>query len=127
MKNPEYLTKDRLKSELKKHGVTFDVNENKDYYVQLYRKHVLKGKSAGSRQRSEFSSDEELVVRHSPRLPRKHMVQVSTKWNIITIWRRVHLDPAMRMYMLNVIIFPCSHSAAESHTATEAIKDRRIP
>ena len=61
---PENLTKERLKSELKKHGVSFELNENKDYYVRLYRSRV--GSPAGRRQRSEFSSDEELV-RRSPR------------------------------------------------------------
>lgn len=61
---PENLTKERLKAELKKHGVAFDQNENKDYYVRLYRSNV--NRPAGRRQRSEFSSDEELV-RRSPR------------------------------------------------------------
>lgn len=61
---PENLTKERLKQELKRNGVTFDQNENKDYYVRLYRSKVLR--TGGRRQRSEFSSDEELV-RHSPR------------------------------------------------------------
>ena len=74
LNNPEYLPKDRLKTELKKHGVAFNNNENKDYYVQLYRKHVLKGK-AKQQQRSEFSSDEEFV-RHSPRLTRRQQVGV---------------------------------------------------
>ena len=45
---PENLTKDRLKAELK--HVAFDPNENKDYYVRLYRSKVG---STGRRQRSE--------------------------------------------------------------------------
>lgn len=65
---PENLTKDRLKVELKKHGVAFDPNENKDYYVRLYRSKV--SRSTGRRQRSELSSDEELV-RRSPRFGTK--------------------------------------------------------
>lgn len=65
---PENLTKDRLKVELKKHGVPFDLNENKDYYVRLYRSKVVR--SAGRRQRGELSSDEELV-RRSPRFGTK--------------------------------------------------------
>ena len=71
---PEYLTKDRLKGELKKHGVTFEPSENKDYYVQLYRKYILRGKGGRAKgQRSEFSSDEELVSA-SPRLTRRQQV-----------------------------------------------------
>lgn len=68
---PEYLTKDRLKAELKKHGVSFLPSEMKDYYVQLYKKQVLRGK--GKVARSEFSSDEELT-RQSPRLAKKQTV-----------------------------------------------------
>ena len=65
---PENLTKDRLKSELKRHGVSFDHNENKDYYVRLYRSKV--SRQTGRRQRSEFSSDEE-IIRRSPRVGAK--------------------------------------------------------
>lgn len=68
---PEYLTKDRLKAELKKYGVSFLPSEMKDYYVQLYKKQVLRGK--GKVARSEFSSDEELT-RQSPRLAKKQTV-----------------------------------------------------
>lgn len=67
--NPEYLAKDRLKAELKKRGISFSPNENKDYYVQLYRDEVMHGKET-ERTRSEFSSDEE-YVRQSPRPARK--------------------------------------------------------
>ena len=67
--NPEYLPKDRLKTELKKRGVSFSPNENKDYYVQLYRDEVMGGK-AREKVRSEFSSDEEFI-RQSPRPSRK--------------------------------------------------------
>lgn len=74
---PEHVTKDRLKSELKRHGVSFGPNENKDYYVQLYRRHVLRGKGGSQKaQRSEFSSDEELGARHSPRQGRRQQQQV---------------------------------------------------
>lgn len=74
MNQPENLTKDRLKAELKKHGVSFQPHETKDYYVQLYRKEVLRGKGGRGRTvRSEFSSDEEFV-RQSPRLAKKQMV-----------------------------------------------------
>ena len=74
MNQPENLTKDRLKAELKKHGVSFQPHEMKDYYVQLYRKEVLRGKGGRGRTvRSEFSSDEEFV-RQSPRLAKKQMV-----------------------------------------------------
>ena len=38
--NPENLSKDRLKAELKKHGIRFNHSENKPYYVELYRRKV---------------------------------------------------------------------------------------
>ena len=58
---PENLTRDRLKSELKRQGVTFSPSQPKNYYVQLYRQRVMTQRgSASRRQRSEFSSDEEL-------------------------------------------------------------------
>ena len=63
---PEHLTKDRLKSELKRQGVTFSPSQPKNYYVQLYREQVLNSSSRVAttrRQRSEFSSDEELSRR----------------------------------------------------------------
>ena len=62
--NPEYLPKDRLKQELKKHGVSFNPNENKDYYVQLYRDQVMHGKEP-EKFKSEFSSDEEFAQQSS--------------------------------------------------------------
>ena len=68
-KTPENLTKDRLKTELKKHGVSFDPHQNKDYYVQLYKKGVQESKG-GAHTRShkgEFSSDEEFIAKRSPR------------------------------------------------------------
>ena len=58
---PENLTKDRLKAELKKQGVTFSPTQPKSYYVQLYRERLMTQKgSATRRHRSEFSSDEEI-------------------------------------------------------------------
>lgn len=52
--NPENLPKDRLKAELKKKGISFNTNENKKYYVDLYRKKILNPELA----RSEFSDDD---------------------------------------------------------------------
>ena len=66
--NPELQTKDRLKAELRKKGIPFEQNENKDYYVRLYRSKVVKPRER--RSRGEFSSDEELV-RRSPRFGSK--------------------------------------------------------
>lgn len=60
--NPDYLSKDRLKSELKLHGVKFNQNENKPYYVNLYRKRVMDSEQS----RHEFSSDEELTRSYKP-------------------------------------------------------------
>ena len=79
---PENLTKDRLKQELRKSGVSFDQNENKDYYVRLYRNKILRG--GGSRPRSEFSSDEE-AVRRSPRSwGKKQLVRTAVRaiWSV---------------------------------------------
>ena len=77
--NPEYLSKDRLKQELKKRGISFNPNENKDYYIQLYRDKVMHGKEV-EKGRSEFSSDEEFV-RQSPRAARKQQkVRVLFGW-----------------------------------------------
>lgn len=69
---PENLTKERLKQELRKNGVPFEPNENKDYYVRLYRSRVAH--PAARRTRGEFSSDEELV-RRSPRFGGKTQKQ----------------------------------------------------
>ena len=70
--NPENATKERLKLELKRAGVNFEPYENKEYYVRLYRTHVLRakgGSAKGKTRSSELSSDEEVVskTRESPR------------------------------------------------------------
>lgn len=52
--NPENLSKDRLKTELKRKGIDFGTQENKKYYVDLYRKKVMDVQSL----RSEFSDDD---------------------------------------------------------------------
>lgn len=57
--NPEAQSKDKLKAELKKHGVSFAPNKPKDYYVQLYKEKILLERPA--RHRSELSSDEEII------------------------------------------------------------------
>lgn len=66
--NPEYLSKDRLKSELKTHGIRFNQNENKQYYVNLYRKRLMDTEQS----RHEFSSDEEFT--RSPKQEKKQQV-----------------------------------------------------
>lgn len=65
--NPEYLSKDRLKSELKNHGIKFNHNENKQYYVNLYYKNIMQEDNV----RGEFSSDEDL----SKRVPKQEKKQ----------------------------------------------------
>lgn len=69
--NPEHATKERLKLELKKAGISFEPYENKEYYVRLYRTHVLRAKGGsvkGKTRSSELSSDEEVMrKRESPR------------------------------------------------------------
>lgn len=56
---PENLTKDRLKQELERFDIQFEPNENKAYYINLYRKRLLSKKQV-RRVRSEFSSDEDI-------------------------------------------------------------------
>lgn len=68
--NPDNLTKERLKAELKKKGIRFNANEYKSYYVDLYRRKVMKQAETAS-YRSEFSDDD---VRHSPRTARKQVI-----------------------------------------------------
>lgn len=67
--NPEYLSKDRLKSDLKTHGIRFNHNENKQYYVKLYRKRIMDTEQS----RQEFSSDEEFT--RSPKQEKKQQVR----------------------------------------------------
>ena len=64
--NPENLSKDRLKKELSKKKITFSPTRNKDYYVSLYREKIMSGTK--TRQRSEFSSDDEVLVRRGQRV-----------------------------------------------------------
>ncbi len=53
--DPESLSKDKLKAELRRSGVSFNQYENKPYYVNLYRAKIKERESS----RSEFSDDEE--------------------------------------------------------------------
>ena len=83
---PEYLTKDRLKAELKKSGVSFEPNENKDYYVQLYKKHIMRGKGGRVKgRRSEFSSDEELTAKYSLRRTEKQQVRALIRMKSVRV------------------------------------------
>ncbi len=59
MNNPENLSKDRLKEELRKRGIPFSPAKNKDYYVSLYKDNLARR----ARIRSEFSSDDEAFKR----------------------------------------------------------------
>ena len=56
---PEHLTKDRLKQELERFDIPYEPNENKTYYVNLYKKKLVSKKQV-RRIRSEFSSDEDI-------------------------------------------------------------------
>lgn len=56
---PEHLTKERLKQELERFNIQYEPNENKSYYVNLYKKKLLSKKPV-RRLRSEFSSDEDI-------------------------------------------------------------------
>ena len=57
---PEHLTKERLKQELERFDIPYEPNENKTYYVNLYKKRLLSSKKPVRRVRSEFSSDEDI-------------------------------------------------------------------
>ena len=80
---PEHLTKDRLKSELKRRGVTFSLSQPKSYYVQLYRERVLTPSagraSISTRYRSEFSSDEEISKKSAAQVFKKIIPAISTE------------------------------------------------
>ena len=65
--NPENLSKDRLKAELKKRGIPFNSSENKKYYVDLYRQKIVNAQPP----KGEFSDDD---VRTSPVLAAKKKV-----------------------------------------------------
>ena len=58
---PENLSKDRLKAELKKKGIKFNHNENKGYYVELYRDKVMYMGAA-------FSDDD---IQRSPKVSKR--------------------------------------------------------
>lgn len=61
---PENLSKDRLKAELKKKGIPHSPGRTKEYYVKIYQDSVLGGSVGIGRRlrpRSEFSSDEETI------------------------------------------------------------------
>jgi len=53
--DPESLSKEKLKAELRKSGVTFNQYENKPYYVKLYRDKLRRKELS----RAEFSDDED--------------------------------------------------------------------
>ena len=75
--NPDNLSKDRLKAELKKRGIKFNSNENKSYYVDLYRSKVM-GPGQQKVGRGEFSSDDE--IRQSPKVYKKPVCDVDRLW-----------------------------------------------
>lgn len=84
-KVPENLTKERLKAELRKRGVSFEPHGNKDYYVQLYKREALKAKATPRTRahRGELSSDEEFMARHSPRHSLRKRQQQVPGWVLI--------------------------------------------
>ena len=57
---PENLTKDRLKQELDRFDITYEPNEKKLYYVNLYKRRIVTTKRPIRRVRGEFSSDEDI-------------------------------------------------------------------
>ena len=63
--DPESLSKEKLKAELRKSGVAFNRNENKPYYIRLYRDKLREKELS----RAEFSDDED--TRRTPRGPRR--------------------------------------------------------
>ncbi len=69
---PENLSKDRLKAELKKHGIRFNSNENKPYYIELYRAKILV--EPVHTQASEFSDED---YKPSPKLSKKKVFEAT--------------------------------------------------
>jgi hypothetical protein len=82
--NPENLSKDRLKAELRKRGIEFNSQENKRYYVDLYRKKVFVCESV----RSEFSDDD---TRRSPGLKKKVITWTSEQWSMFGQWFQANM------------------------------------
>lgn len=66
--NPDNLSKDRLKAELKKRGIKCNANENKGYYVDLYREKVMNVEAVYGMV-GEFSSDDD--IKRSPKVSKK--------------------------------------------------------
>ena len=69
--NPSLLTKDRLKAELQANGISLPkANQKKDFYVDLYLKHLTSRNSDSPGKADFYSSDEEEST------PRRRSVQV---------------------------------------------------
>lgn len=65
--NPGVLTKDRLKTDLKKHGIALPRGDpKKQVYVDLYMEHLTSQNDDGDDKM--FSSDEEEENKPSPRV-----------------------------------------------------------
>jgi len=70
---PEHLTKDRLKQELDRFDITYEPNERKQYYVNLYKRRIVTAKRPIRRTRGEFSSDEDIRFK-KPSAPEKKVI-----------------------------------------------------
>lgn len=85
--NPSLLTKDRLKAELQANGISLPkANQKKDFYVDLYLKHLTSRNSDSPGKADFYSSDEEEST------PRRRSVQVrnpspASKYVLVRYWR----------------------------------------
>lgn len=70
LENPSLLTKDQLKADLKTHGVDFPSKERKQFYVDLYLKHLTSQNRSQTNGIMGFSSDEEEEDKPSPKVKR---------------------------------------------------------
>ena len=91
MTEPENLTKDRLKQELQRFDIQFEPNENKAYYVNLYKKRLLSKKQVRrvrSEVRKEFSSDEDIRFKKPSATPVGKKVSTN---NYIELYDNFHV------------------------------------
>jgi len=82
---PEHLTRDRLKQELDRFNITYEPNEKKQYYVNLYKRTILTSKKPVRRARSEFSSDEDIRFK-KPAAPIGRKVISILYYQSSTVW-----------------------------------------
>lgn len=75
--NPGSLTKDRLKSELKTHGVDLPQgDQRKQVYIDLYLEHLTSQNEQDDVDEKMFSSDEEDDTKSSPKVGQIRQIKI---------------------------------------------------